>query len=374
MARPVSRRRTEREAPDGDTYAAGRGRVAKDEPEEERRPRRGRGELPAARRDEEPTSRRRAAREPEPPDEPTLPTTPDDLDALTDEEYEALCERFDVPKMDDLNEESDALLAAILDHLGPEPEEPPRSRRGRRSEPEPEEEPPSRGRGRGRAAAADDEDKSRGRGRRSGGGDDDSSSSSRTPRRGFAGFKKTREETTSFDDFKLTDEEVLVKFLEDEPFAAYAEHGLYQELREGQRVWICLRPEEECAICDTGHDPRAVGLFNIVVMPEDGNPALKVLKAGPALAKILETKAKLKTGPLSKEYYSLSQSPGKNDGPVVYSVEVVRERDLEEDWKEKPFSDDELAEFRDKMNDETFVKYPSKSDVKDVAKRLRDRD
>jgi hypothetical protein len=99
-----------------------------------------------------------------------------------------------------------------------------------------------------------------------------------------------------------------------------------------------------------------------------------VLKSGPALTKILESKAKLKTGPLSKENYSMMQTPGKNDGPVVYSVEVVRERDLEADWKEQPFTDAELDAYDEKKYDEKFVQYPKKSEVRDVAKQLRDRD
>lgn len=395
MARPVPRRRgSSDDEPTADKYTSrSRGRsAADDEPEEERRPRRGRGELPETTRrgrtpepeteEERPIRRSRRAAEPDP--EPELPSSLEELEALSDKEYDALLEQFDIPEMEDPNEEMDELLAAILDAGDNEPDpepEPPRRGRGRAREAEPEEEAPRRGRGRRSEPEEDDEPLARGRGRgRSRDEDDDEpkEQGNRGARRGFQGYKKTREATSSFaDDFKLTEDEVLTKFLEDEPYAAYAEHGLFQELHDGQRVWNCLESAPkpvDCPICNTGHSPRSVGLFNIVVMPEDGEPQLKTLKAGPALMKIIEAKSKLKTGPLSKEYYSLSQTPGKNDGPVVYSVEVVRERDLKEDWNEKKFTEKELADFRAKMKDENDVVYPSVKDVKEVARKLRDSD
>lgn len=370
MARPVPRRRgaSDDDAPSADKYTGRRGRAAADdEPEEERRPRRGRGELPDSRK----------AKKEEPPVD--LPTSKRAVSRLSDDDFDALAEFFDLDvDSDDIEDE----LWDAIESYEPEPDEepePPRRGRGRRAEPDDEDEPPARGRGRGRAAKDDDEDekpaRGRGRGRSRDDEDDEDDTPRRTAARGFQGYKRTREATSSFaDDFKLTDEEVLVKFLEDEPFAAYGEHGLFQELRDGQRVWPCLAPEEDCPICDTGHAARAVALWNIVVIPEEGKPQIKVLKAGPKLEKLIEKKAALKTGPMSKEYYSLSQTAGKNDGPVEYTVEVVRERDLEEDWKEKPFTDDELEAFESKMFDNTFVKFPSVKDMKAVARKLRDAD
>lgn len=394
MPRPVPRRRAERDAPAADEYTSRRGRRADaeepdDEPAEERRPRRGRerGELPTRDRgraaavepeDEEPPSRRRGRRAPEPEPEDQLPGSLREVKALSDDDFDALVEALGLdPDAADEEEVWEAIQAAQ------EPEEPPaRGRgRGRRSEPE---EPPVRGR-RGRSSRDDDED-------------DEDGGSRRTARRGFQGFKKAREATSSFaDDFKLTDEEVLVKFLPTvadaqhvkdgdakkvgdliaaEPFATYGEHGLYKELNEGQRVWPCLAPEEDCPVCNTGHNARAVALWNIVVIPEDGAPQLKVLKAGPKLEKLLEKKSALKTGPLDKEYYSLSQTAGKNDGPVEYTVELVRERDLADPdgWATEPFTEEELDEFIEKAYDASFVKFPSQKDMKDVARKLRSGD
>lgn len=382
MARPVPRRRSEREAPDAAQYTSRRARAqAKDdEPEgdeEDRRPRRsrGRGELPQRGS----SSRRGRAQEPE---DDGFPQSKREVAKLSDEDWDALVDELELDA-DEATE--DSVWEAIEERRAgadePDDEPPARGRRSRRSaEPDDDDEKPARGRGRrSRRDADDDEDekpargRGRGRGRSRGGDDDDEEEPSQfKASRGFQGFKKTREAVGGFDDdFKLTEDEVLVKFLEPEPFATYGEHGLYNELKDGQRVWTCLKPHDACPICDAGHKPRPVALWNIIVIPEEGRPELKVLKAGPKLEKLLEKKAALKTGPLDKEYYSLSQTEGKNNGPVEYAVEVVRERDLGE-WETEPFTDDELDDWFDKAHDEDFVKYPSRKQAREIASKLLD--
>lgn len=380
MARPLPRRRAARdEAPDADDYASTTSRrTSKNKPDdvdEERRPSRsrGRGELP---------SRGRKAAEPD------MPESKRALGKLEDDEFDALLKHFGLDE-----DATEADLWEAIEDRGAEPDEepeeaprrgrgrtreepedepePPRRGRGRRSESDEDDEPPARGRGR---ASRDDEPAARERGRSTGRSkDDDEDDEPRTARRGFEGFKKTRTETGSFDDFKLNADQQLGKFLEDEPFATYGEHGLYKELSKGQRVWVCLKPKD-CPISDLGFKARPVALWNFLVMPEEGDPKVVVLKAGPLLEKAIEAKSALKTGPMSKEYYALSQTEGENDGPPVYSVEVVRERDLEEDWQEKPFTDRELAEYRETMFDESYVVFPKVSDLREVAKQLRNRD
>lgn len=381
MPRPVPRRRSEREAPDADQYTSRRARAqAQDNDDdgdaEERRPRRsrGRGELP-----QRGGGRRAAARDDEPKDD-GFPTSKRALAKLSDEDWDALVDELELDP-DEATE--DSVWEAIEERRtdgGGDDEPPARGRRSRRaSRDDDEDDKPARGRSRRSSRSDDDEDEDRGSRRRGRGrsrddddDDDDEETTRFKPASGFQGFKKTREAVGGFDDdFKLTEDEVLVKFLEPEPFATYGEHGLYKELKDGQRVWTCLKPHDDCPICDTGHKPRPVALWNIVVIPEEGKPELKVLKAGPKLEKILEKKAALKTGPMDKEYYSLSQSEAKNDGPVEYSVEVVRERDLGE-WDADPFTDDELDDWLEKAHDADFVKYPSRKQAREIARALLD--
>lgn len=378
MARPLPRRRGGRdEAPDADEYAGRRGRD-EDPGDEERRPRRGRGELPSSRR-----------REPEPPEPPfDLPESKRGVSKLDDDDFDKLADFFELDKDATEDDVWDA-IEKYNEEAAPPEDEPRRGRRGRSEEPEDEPRrgrrgrdadadsaPPARGR-RGRSSRDEDPDSAPPAGRSSRRGrsskDDDEDKPRRQPRAGFEGFKKAREKTFT-GDFKLTPEELLVKFLDDEPFDTFVEHGLYKELTEGQRVWTCI--EDDCPICNVGHTGKAMSLWNIIVIPEEGDPRHEVLKAGPGLTKELETKGALKTGPLTKEYYSLSQPEQKRGEQVKGpNVEVVRERDVEDDWKFKPFTDKEIDEFRDDCPDpETYLQMPSRADLRDVAKRLRDRD
>jgi hypothetical protein len=389
MAQPVPRRRAERDAPDADSYA-GRGRRDAASDDEDRRPRRGRerGELPG----------RRGGREPEPPERTTegteIPATEKDLEGVSDDDYNELLNFFDVPEGLSESDEFVALWEAVeKSREEPAGAGPSRGRRGRS---EPDDEPPARGRGRSRSdedeppargrgrASRDeggDEDKPRGRGRSSRGDEprgrgrdeDDEPPTRRTPRGGFEGYKTTRSKTYT-GDFKLTPDLLLSKFLEDEPFDSYAEHALFTELKDGQRIWMCI--EDDCPICNTGHKPRAVALWNIIAIPEEGEPHLEVLKAGPMLSKEIEKKAALKTGPMTKEYYALAQpDQEKNSGPIGPIVEVVRERDVKDEWKFDPFTDKELDEFfADRPDPKTYVQFPKRSELKEVARKLRDSD
>lgn len=378
MARPISRRSRseEDEEPTADKYSRrGRSEEQDDDATEERRPRRGRGELPptgrrgaAAEEPEEPRGRRRGRseepeerpsrrsrrEEPEEPQGDEYPATPAELEKLSDKDYEALLEEFDIPQGKP-EDEFDNLWAEI--------------------EAKRESEPPSRGRrGRGREEEEESPRGRRGRGRSDEDDEDDNDRPTRKPRPGFEGFKKTKEATYKDIEVRLGQDEELFKFLDDGPFDTYAEHGLYDELKDGQRVWVCL--EVDCPICATGHQARPIGLYAVVRIPEEGDPEVRIIKAGPGLTSELETKSKLKTGPLSAPYYGMSQTKaGKKEGPVKYSVNPYREREVEEEWKFKPFTEKELDEFRNEAPDPaTYVKMPRLSDMKEVARKLRSGD
>lgn len=141
------------------------------------------------------------------------------------------------------------------------------------------------------------------------------------------------------------DDEVLIKFLDDEPFASYALHW-FNELT-GKKGFVCLEslPEdEECPACSIGDRPKHRVLFTVLVF--DGRPEVKVLEAGAWLAGDLEKKSEGRHGPLSKYYWAISATGGGKSGPIKYDLQVVREDELEEDWDITPPTKDEFAEFR----------------------------
>ena len=290
------------------------------------------------------------------------------------------------------------------DDFDEEEEERPRGRRARRSrdEDDDEDEEPRRRRRPARDEDEDEDDdeeeeerprrssrgksKPKGRARRSRDEDEDEDEDDEpAPRRkkstqsaGWGGYKKTKEKTSNFTNkWKVTPgDEVLVKFLADEPFGSYAIHW-FEELGKGQKKgWMCLEPiEDRCPACDIGDRPKGKALFSIVAFDDDGNPSVEVLEAGTWLADQLENLAASKNGPLSKHYWALSATGGGKKGPVNYSLSVVKERDEEEwdEWGFNPLSEDELEEFAEVEHKlEDVEQIPSYKDFKALVRSLDD--
>lgn len=308
------------------------------------------------RREEEDEAPRRRRRAPEPED--YVEDTDDDMDS-EDEDF-------------DDDEDSD--------------DEPPRrrkpsrssSRRGRRSRDEDdddmdsedddvddddedsEDEPPRRRRSRRARDEDDDEDSDD-----DSDDDDDEDSDDEPPRRrkgskrsrsddeddidvagGWGEFQRQKAAGSKYPDrFKPDSEQTVVKFLDDAPFATYRQHW-FNELRgvDGVKMGhIC--PEKNCPACDVvGDTPGLHALFNVVVFEDPDDPVLMVIDAGAKLGNAIEQHAKSdKTGPLTRHYYAISVSGTK--GSYNPQVQVIKERDLEEDWEIVPLSDDELDDF-----------------------------
>ena len=210
--------------------------------------------------------------------------------------------------------------------------------------------------------------------------DDDEEEDTPAPRAknglsGFAKYRKLREEHSDFPTrLKLTDDYVIVKFLDDEPFAAWGQHWV------GNRSWTCL--EDDCPLCGrTGENPRAMGAFNVVVITpgdrrgEAQSAVLQVLEAGPVLMGVLDKKAAAKTGPLTREYYAVQQSGEKGaDGKrkkTNFEVTPVKERDLDVDWGIAPLTDPELESFEGRAYDEaTYVRRTPRKELRELARSL----
>lgn len=193
---------------------------------------------------------------------------------------------------------------------------------------------------------------------------------------GFKRYKQFRQEHSNFPTrLKLEDEYVVVKFLDDEPFATWGQHWI------GGRPWTCL--EVECPLCDkTGDNPRPLGAFNVVVIsPKDKSKGieqvsgLQVLEAGPVLMTVLDKKATAGTGPLTRDYYALNQTGEKGrDGKrkkTNYEVTPIKERDLYEDWDIEPLTDEEFEAFEDKAyEEEKYVRRTPKKELRELARNL----
>lgn len=172
---------------------------------------------------------------------------------------------------------------------------------------------------------------------------------------------------------RVGEDEVLLKFLDDEPFGSYALHWV-DEL-QGKKGWACLRslPEDQdCPLCDVGNSARARALLRVLVF--DGRPEVRVLEAGPMLGRDLAKRAESRHGPLSRHYWAVSAVAAGADGKsgvVTYDLQVVREDEIEEDWDITPPTREELEKYGEKTFELGDVEsIPSQKELADIVRAL----
>lgn len=257
-----------------------------------------------------------------------------------------------------------------------EEEEPRRGRRSRsRDDDEEEEERPRRGRSRSRD---DDDDEPRPRGRRSRSRDDDEEEAPRKRREmkgGWGTAERAKDANADWaTEVKLNSDEVVYKFLDDEPFVVYGQHWIDE--RKGKKSFTCLNDPDKrskpgvCPLCDIGDKPRIFSAFNVLRLEGDDDPVLEVLTAAVRLTEQLKDKGNGKNGPLSEHYWGLSRS-GKGNS-TSYSQIPIKERDLKEDWDVEPLDDRDIEDFeRDAYTGKTFPENPSSfRDLKEIAAEI----
>lgn len=180
---------------------------------------------------------------------------------------------------------------------------------------------------------------------------------------GWGTYSKQKSESGDFpENLKITDEQVLIKFLEDEPFVVYKQHWIE---RTGKKSFTCL--ENGCPLCDDlGDRPRLQVSFNVVDLSSD--PEIKIWTVGTRVAGQLKKFSQdKKTSPLSKEglYWAVSKSGKGSD--TTYSIVPTKERDLVEDWDIEPLSAAEVQEFEGNVYGPSVVQYQTKKQLREVA-------
>jgi hypothetical protein len=130
-------------------------------------------------------------------------------------------------------------------------------------------------------------------------------------------------------DFVVTEEETLVKFLDEGgPYAIYASHWL-DEKKEGQKSFVCLGTG--CPICLKFPDNRPAKkyAFSVALIASDSTVTLTRLHASSLLFKSLHAAEHGAAGPLTKNYWSISRRGSYQS--LVFSFTPVKGRDLMED-------------------------------------------
>ena len=160
--------------------------------------------------------------------------------------------------------------------------------------------------------------------------EDEAPASSSLIQKGWGAAKKAMSESSNFtNDFRFSDEPQVVKFLSSEPYT-FKQHFL--EKKSGKKSYVCLG--KGCPLCrDLGDTPSNKFAFPIVNLDTEGYPTQLVV-AGPRLCTMLEKLDSGRQGPLEANYYALSRTGTKSS--TSYSVQLVKPRDLADDWDLDP--------------------------------------
>lgn len=174
---------------------------------------------------------------------------------------------------------------------------------------------------------------------------------------------KPKKETEYAVDFRFSDQQQLVRFMEDEPFLVYQSHWVE---REGKKSFVCLG--DDCPLCTIADDkPRGKFAFNVLVL-SDEEPGVQVLTAPPTLARQLESaNSDPRRGPLTKYYWSISR---QGSGPQTqYTLDRVKPADLAEEWELDSQAVEKVASTA-KLYDHSAVYETSRAELLQIARSL----
>jgi hypothetical protein len=154
--------------------------------------------------------------------------------------------------------------------------------------------------------------------------------------------------------FKVPDdgEEILIKFVDDLPFAPIFQHWLLQE--QGQRrPYTCIQeidPETKkitvsCPLCDRGDKVKSSDWLNVIVLGDEPELQVWYATADPAGA-VKERAQGKRTSPINKDglYFAVSKKKAAN-GFNTYSIDPVKEEELTPDWSVNPLTETQLDAF-----------------------------
>jgi hypothetical protein len=182
--------------------------------------------------------------------------------------------------------------------------------------------------------------------------------------KGWKTVKQEREAAQNGDRLVVKDSEVLVKFLEPEPFGYYHRHWV------NKKPYTCP-PTGECPLCDLGYDIQMITMFNVVEMKSGDN---KYWEAGPgATKKVEELLNSDLTSPIDRDdlYFAINRTK-KSNGYYDFALNRIKARDLEEEKNQPALDDTELSSARKKMFTDSIIPHSSKRELRELASELDD--
>lgn len=160
---------------------------------------------------------------------------------------------------------------------------------------------------------------------------------------------------------KTGNDPVLIKFLQDAPYASWRQHWVN---RTGQKSFVCREGMDDrgCPLCDAGNRPRPLFAFNVLLLERGEEPALRSYEAGTrVIATLRNFNEDERQGPLSKHYWAVSRS---GTGPQTqYNHLLIKERDLSDEWGIVPLTSDALEHSESKAYDADIMRISSYEDM-----------
>lgn len=180
---------------------------------------------------------------------------------------------------------------------------------------------------------------------------------------GWAAAKKATDTGKYTNEFRFTEQQQLVKFLDAEPFAVFSQHWI---TRTGKKSFVCLG--DGCPLCeDIGDTPRPKVAFSVVNLSAE-TPAVEILLTSSTLTRQLaQFDADSKTGRLDRLFWSMSKSGSAQK--TVYSVVPVKPRDLADDWGTDIAVVEEIIDAF-KPLDDSSIYVTSRSELQAVAHEI----
>lgn len=156
---------------------------------------------------------------------------------------------------------------------------------------------------------------------------------------------------------KIDEHRKIIKVVSDGPFDVFNSHWI-EEISEGSKSIRCWGTSE-CPLCMIGDKPKKFSAcFSVISLEDPLVPSLKVWEAGIKVARQLkEIATDAKRGPLNRSDLYFSISKIKKAKSIEYTLERVKERDLDEEFGIEPLDPSTLDAFSEQRHTES-VKEP----------------
>jgi hypothetical protein len=217
------------------------------------------------------------------------------------------------------------------------------------------------------APAADEKDDST---------EDESTASSdarRVIKRGWGQAEQTKTADSPFaQTLKVTADPQLIKFLEDDPYTSFRQHWIE---RQGQRSFVCIKDMDSqgCPLCAAGDRPSPRFAFNVALLSPDDDPLLKSYEVGSRIIDSLKNfHQDPRQGPLPKHYWAVSRTGTKGSSQTNH--QMVRERDLKDEWDIDPLTEDDLEKLQKSAYSVSIVTIPTRKALLAIAAEDLDSD